>query len=60
MSDTKKRFIRVLVAMAGIMAAFNAIPVNTVEWVQTVGGWIGIVVAAAYSNSDSLLPGGKK
>ncbi len=56
MSNTKKRLFRVLIAIGGIMMAFNAVPAGTVEWIQTAGGWIMIIGPAIYSNSDPIIP----
>ena len=58
MTDTQKRLLRFIVAVAGIMMTFNKVPVGIVEWVQTVGGWLMIVLPAVYTNSDGIFPKG--
>lgn len=58
MKSWQKRLLRVLVAIAGIMATLQAFPVDALDWVQHIGGWLGIIIAAGWSNSDSI--GAKK
>ena len=60
MNNTYKRLFRVLAAIGGIMMGFNELPIDTVAWIQTSGGWIMIIGAALYSNSDPAFPGAKK
>lgn len=58
MTNRQKRLLRVTLAAAGIAMAFTTVPVDAVAWVQTVGGWVAILVTAVYSNSDFSKKGG--